>query len=220
MQARKPLILALSISMSVLIAAAPPPRGLLPCQVAKSWVAQHPDQLPRTIKEYAGFDAAYRKAIYLALPTESKLQLWREHYESFGQTLNFSLAQQAFLDSTLHMLEGVVAANQEVLPGTKADSTIRRMSRRGEELFGVQLAAMMFSKLGSTITEATAKEGDSPRIADCNCATSEDSREACGSYENWCHVNAVGQQCDQSWFGCGWWMTSGCNGMCGLHNYQ
>jgi len=116
MQAKKPFFLGLSISMCVLIAAAPPPRALLPCQVAKSWVSQHPDQLPRTIKEYAVFDAAYRTAIYLALPTASKLKLWREHYESFNQISKFSLSQQAFLDSTLLMLEDVVSANQEVLP--------------------------------------------------------------------------------------------------------
>lgn len=221
MRAKKPFFLALSISMCVLIAAAPPPRTLLACEVAKAWVSQNPELLPHTIKEYAVFDAAYRKAIYLALATESKLNLWREHYESFNQTSKFSLAQQAFLDSTLLMLEEVLSANQEILPGTKADSTIRRMSRRGEELFGTRLAAMMFYKLGSTITDATAKEGvpDSRKVADCNCSTSQDSREACGSYENWCHVNAVGQQCDQSWFGCGWWMMSGCNGMCGAHNY-
>ena len=98
MQAKKPLFLALSVSMCVLIAAAPPSRALLPCQVAKAWVSQHSDQLPRNIKEYSVFDATYRKAIYLALPTAEKLRLWREHYESFDKAAKFSFAQSG-LDS-------------------------------------------------------------------------------------------------------------------------
>jgi hypothetical protein len=49
----------------------------------RAWVEQHPEALPRTVNDLGRFPMAFRRVMMTMVSPDVRLQLWREHLETF-----------------------------------------------------------------------------------------------------------------------------------------
>lgn len=202
-----------------LAAASPnaPPKA--PCQVAGDWVKSHLDALPQTIAAFNEFDAAHRKAIYSAASPQLKEKLWHQQFAYYAEKDHFSAPELAFVAESEALIARILNESPEsgIVRGSKNDSLVRSLFKKGESLFGEQRANKYFGKLGTT----AAKEATSSALAklagqDCNCDTWHANKNECSEASgNYC--DQVVQTCDYHSWGCGPWDFYSCDGFCAFH---
>ena len=77
----------------------------------RAWVEQHPDALPRTVSDLGRFPMAFRRVMLTMVSPEVRLQLWREHLETFlGPDSTLTPDQRGLVAATIPELPRLFAA--------------------------------------------------------------------------------------------------------------
>lgn len=170
------------------------------------WVSENLDRLPQSYDELLNFDAAHRKAIFLALPEEKRSQMWIEQLQRYKDAHpDLTADQVTVIDNTLKLAEQpYVFANAPV-----SDDLHRQLDElrvASIAAFGMNEGEALFAKLGPT--DASAARG----ACGCSCASTY-----CGGRPCVCCAQCSNCWCNCSFFdlGCGFLQLYKCNGTCG-----
>jgi hypothetical protein len=195
------------IMFGVLIgASAPQPEP--ECVKAEKWVASNRGHLPATLTEFSKFELAYRKAIYHALPRETRLRLWHEQLAHYSRSDSLSATQRQFVDEMAAALDRVL--------GSAEEAEFEAINEpRAIQILGKPLARQVFANLGVGVPNPPSIVAPgSAALSGCECNTSDD----------WCSDGptapprkcyAGGTCITPTESGCGWWWSQPCNGYCG-----
>lgn len=204
------VLVALPLVGGAMLGAATSARPESQCVVAKRWVETHASELPRTLSAISLHNAAFRRAIYLALPKGVQIALWQEQFAAYRSMPDMSADQRVFLDSAsiwfAHFL-------QTSTPSTKGDTTtdLGRFGEQAIAMFGRERAVMIFANIGINTPEQTAQPV--PTQAGGTCSCNNGPMNWCGS--TWFVQCLAGDPpCTESAHGCGWGLYEGCNGVC------
>src|SRR5258708_1707670 len=132
------------------------------CAAAKRWVEENAATLPSTLSEISRHRLAYRKAIFVALPRETKLSLWHEQLRYYSTSPRLTDEQRAFvaeLDSQLDDIYG---------PEHKAVHKV--LATRARSLLGVSLAREVMANLGVGTPETAVVQARVTPFGDCACS--------------------------------------------------
>ncbi|MGK3965410.1 bacteriocin fulvocin C-related protein [Sorangium sp. So ce118] len=183
------------------------------CASIGAWVAAHRESLPATYEDITLFPVAYRRAIFAALPAETKSQLWQQHFQAYMEARpGLGLEQKTFIEK----LSSVALPQLFAHPGdgeVDSDSLgarVNTLASEGDVLFSSDDLFRLMANLGPV--EEDAPSSDSLRAQKCKCSTSSD----------WCGHEGPGlrcikgrDRCDAQSFGCGALGRFRCDGLCG-----
>jgi hypothetical protein len=207
------------------------PGGLFAQHVCQSeahaWVASHASDLPKTYEELSLFPLTYRRAIYAALPSANKSQLWRVQIERYLRRGDELTPQQKDV-----LLDALRLATPETFAATKEQST-RRYRRVRQQLssleaqaraaFGTERAERIFARIGPADTDTLffidkrAAEAVEPLLegidealaaANPGCSCSDASDYCSGGF------NCTPGSCIRIADECGTFWTYDCDGLC------
>jgi hypothetical protein len=188
---------------------------------ANAWVAAHRGNLPETLDALSGYPVAYRKAVFLALPSAKKAELWRAQLQAFSQTPGITAEQRAFIDRNIEALTPT-AYNQHPKTGPLAD-----LCKKIAALFPVEQRSA-FSVLGppdpvftvsglfvnlserfrQSYVVRAADRALGRQVGDCSCS----AESGCSCITCW----PPPQGCNTSNWGCGCEWLYQCDGLCGV----
>lgn len=172
------------------------------------WVKENLTRLPQNYSQLVDFDVAHRKAIYGALPSHVRSELWLEQFERYERehpgltpeqrkVLEFA-REIASQKSTFADLESV----DDDLPASLARD-LEHLRVSAIAAFGKADGRALFASLGPTDESAA-------RAAGCGCSCKSDwcdSRCVCCANCSQCHCNCSNL--------CGTMFLSRCEGTCG-----
>jgi len=108
----------------------------------REWLERHPESLPQSLDEIARFPVAFRHVMINAVSAQVRVQLWRQHLETFlrpGSPLNE--AQRQLVAVSISRLPELLAA-----PGP--NPVLIEWERQIAEIFSRSEAARVFGSIG------------------------------------------------------------------------
>ncbi|RKT55699.1 bacteriocin fulvocin C-related protein [Saccharothrix australiensis] len=187
------------------------PEGEPTCGAAQAWVQANKERLPTDYDSIVEHSMVYRRAIFAALPAESKAQFWRNHLRQYRQDRpELSTGQHAVLDHALSLLdrEDLYAAPT---PGADVSRELDSLKNAAVREFGRDEARSIVATLGPPEQVSPAAEPADEKKPLCTCSIRDD----------WCtggtSCRNTGQyECDAQ-PGCGTLGAYTCTGQCGYN---
>jgi hypothetical protein len=177
-----------------------------PCVIAKRWVEAHRTDLPTNLTDLSRFDAAHRKAIFVALPQAMRLKLWHEQMAYYEVSPKLTAEQRALV----HEIDAILDKYADSAHVRAFDSLY---TPRIKKVLGAQLAKQVIANIGvDTPEQLAAAKADQTFPGDCGCSVASD----------WCNVlggtnpdsACGGPACNSTDGGCGTFLCYDCNGTC------
>ncbi|MER5650303.1 bacteriocin fulvocin C-related protein [Streptosporangium sp. NPDC002524] len=175
---------------------------------AERWVQANKANLPQTYEAFGAHDLEHRRAIFNALPPQTRSRLWVDHLrEHRGSQPNTSAEQNAVFDAVMEL-----AGDSKTFAAPIAEETHHRLVSLQEKAvaaFGEKDAAALFANLGPRPASTSSDQPPHAHAAAagvCECSTSS---PLCGGMS--CYRGAFG--CYQE-TGCGFLWDFLCNGLC------
>lgn len=204
----KALLSGVALAMLGVVIAASDPQPEPECVKAEKWVAANRGRLPATLAAFSQFGLAYRRAIYQALPRETRLSLWHEQLAYYSQSDSLSAVQRRFVREMDDALDRVL--------GSPEEADFEAVNKpRAIEILGKPLARQVFANLGiGAAAQPSIVAAGSVALDGCQCNATDD----------WCSDSPTGldKKCYEGGTcitptvsGCGWWLAKPCNGWCG-----
>jgi len=145
------------------------------CGQAAAWVADHAGELPSTYDELAAYPPSLRRAIFAALPAETKSRLWREHLERWVEGHpGLEASAQAVIAEAMDLLASDMFAVMD--DAEKRQAYVDRLHGFEAKALGVMTPAELrgaFVDLGSFRTAAVVGEPIIKELPECDCALGE-----------------------------------------------
>ncbi len=190
------------------------------------WASLHALEFSQSTLDIKTLPLAYRKAVFAALPSEKRGELWRAHFTEYVALHNGELSetQLAILDDAtelvaLHHIQGA--------PQDQVAALATGILTRAKASFSLSETAALFYDFGPRETPfpSTGLSIASLRTAfwgavlharmapDCTCSTGD---PWCGNPVGGmaCDENRGGCAHDEDWPACGGFWLFECNGMC------
>jgi hypothetical protein len=203
-------------------AAWPAPRT--PCEAAANWVEAHREALPQTLTAMRTIPATYRRAAFNAMSPSVRREMWRNHLATFlssqsGLTLRqrdvirlMMLRLDTYITDDRTGREGRLALRKDKVDSVMNAEFIPELARvifSGNGLFSddgrgaiASIGRPAYSGAAATpTTNATRRDW----VCDCNSDVGGEGN---------CPHDCVGEWCNYSTFGCGWFGLLPCDAKC------
>ena len=108
----------------------------------RDWLDRHPEALPKTLGDLARFPIAFRRVMVNVVSSDVRLQLWREHLETF------LMPQSTLTESQRHFVETTIPRLPELFAAPAPNPVIVAWERDMATAFSRQEAARVFALIG------------------------------------------------------------------------
>lgn len=196
---------------------------------ADDWAIAHAQELPQTIVDVKAFPYEYRRAILLALPTETRAALWRAHFVEFmdAHAGNLSAGQVRVLREALRLAvpETFAVPAREATPEIQAALTYltEQIRLEFEPSEAVELFVRFGPQRGNPTTLEAARLTAAERFHSWFVVSASAEQCKCSVDSDWCeptpaaptmHCIEAQDTCRYTGAGCGTMMIHRCDGLC------
>lgn len=198
------------------------------CKVAQEWVSSHQDRLPTTLADLSGFPVSYRRAIFAALPNETKAELWRGQLQEALRG-KLTVAQRNALTQVVAFVrpntyrdrvrpsEDLKALVATAFSAAERDSLFYRLGPERPSMTAnyEALAARVALAARNWPVVAAIRKSSVASAAACDCNVGSWFCNGCdGTFYPMAYMCKGGGGCDIQQDGCGWGWQYPCNGRC------